>query len=270
MIKRKRVTELGKDVPAVYIESVEIGTSDVDPNRIVKVSALQKIFQEVASDHSKIMSIGFEDLAKQNLSWVVSRFNTEIIRRPKLYEKILVRTWPLQPGVVESEREFEVEDSDGNLIMRATSKWCIIDTKTRKPTRMSEFTFREPQYTSRRALEYKFPDYYGKDLSEEKHLTFERRVRLSDLDLNGHMNNTIYVDMIFDVLTDEEYNKNTFEGLYMKYKKEARLGDVIEIKKYYIGDLICVKGFVNSREIFESVIDILTEEERISKRMTGV
>lgn len=268
MIKRKNVTEENKEIPAVYIERVEIGTGDVDPNRIVKVSALQKIFQEVASDHTKILRVGFEDLAEKNLSWVISRINTVIIRRPRLYENILVRTWPLRSGIVESERDFEIEDSDGNVIMKATSKWCIIDSRTRKPIKMSEFSFREPDYISRRALEYSFPDYYGKNLSEEKHLTFERKVRLSDLDLNGHMNNTIYVDMIFDVLTKDEYNKNTFEGLYMKYKKEARLGDTIEIKKYYVGDLICVKGFVDGREIFESVIDILTEEEKTSKRRT--
>lgn len=256
-----------RSAPPVYVETVEVASGDVDYKREIKFSAMQKIFQEVASNHCRILKIGFVDLLPHNLLWVISRVNSQFIRRPHLFEKLVVRTWPLAPSKTSIEREFEVEDADGNIIVTATSKWCLIDKDTRKPVLYNSFEHNEPKYIDRHACDYTFPDYFGQKLEEQKGITSSRFVRLSDLDLNGHMNNTIYVDLIFDVLSKEEYDKNVVEGLYIKYKKEAKFGNNIVIRKYLIRDLICVKGFVDENEIFEAVVDLLTPEEAEAKHI---
>ena len=266
MIIKYGENSIKNEAPAIYSEMAEIDTGDVDYKRQLKVSAIHKIFQEVATEHTKLLKCAMSDLAEKNLTWVISKMYTNIIRRPNMFERVLVKTWATKPVGKIVERDFTMEDMYGNIIVRATSKWCIIDMNTRKPVEISSFPHKEPtSYYNVRAMEAVFPDYYGEDLKEHKYLEFERVVRLSDLDLNNHMNNTIYIDLIFDILTREEYDKNTFEGLYIKYKKEARFGDKIVIRKYTVKDLICIKGFVDDREIFEAVVDILTDEEKKTK-----
>lgn len=252
--------------PSVYEEIITIDSGSVDHNLEVKLSGIQRIFQEVAGNHTKLMKIGFLDLLEKELSWVITKLKTTIIRKPKLYEELTFRTWPRKPGSILAERDFEVEDANGNIIVRSTSMWCLISNITRRAVRIVDFPHNEPDYIEDRTLEFSFPNYFGIKLEEQKHFESSRTVKLSDLDLNGHMNNTIYVDLVFDVLTKEEYDNYLVEGLYMKYKREAKYGDRITVKKYLIQDLVCVKGFVGETEIFEAVLDLLTAEEREERK----
>lgn len=273
VIKIDNGNNLGKrEVPGIYSEIVEIDAGDVDYTREIKMSAIQKIFQSLATDHVKLMKLSMTDLQEIGYTWVISRMFTKIIRRPRLYDRVLARTWCSKANGKVVERDFEVEDEEGNILIKASSKWCVIDMTTRKPIDIDKtLKYIEPKkYCDKKAFDVNYPDYYGENLEEQKYLEFTRKVRLSDLDLNNHMNNTIYIDMIFDIFTPEEYNKNTFEGMYIKYKKEARLGDEIIIRKYYVKDLIVVKGFVKGVEIFESVIDIFTEEEKRSREIKNI
>ena len=59
--------------------------------------------------------------------------------------------------------------------------------------------------------------------------TLSRTVRLTDLDSNMHMNNTVYADVITDCFGEEILTSNGIDELFIKYHLQARLGDELTL-----------------------------------------
>ena len=63
-------------------------------------------------------------------------------------------------------------------------------------------------------------------------LVGEYTIRYTDTDINGHMNNTNYPDMLFNALPNPE-NK-VIKSIAISYQNEARCGDYL---KLYMGKI---------------------------------
>ena len=59
----------------------------------------------------------------------------------------------------------------------------------------------------------------------------QKTVRLSDVDYNGHMNNTNYVDMLCDYIPELTAGTHRVTAMRIHFSKEAPLGETIEIKR---------------------------------------
>ena len=67
-------------------------------------------------------------------------------------------------------------------------------------------------------------------LAESEPVGF-KTVRLSDVDYNGHMNNTNYVDMLCDYIPELTAGTHRVTAMRIHFSKEAPLGETIEIKR---------------------------------------
>ena len=56
-----------------------------------------------------------------------------------------------------------------------------------------------------------------------------RKVRYSDIDLNGHLNNTKYIDYIIDLHDSDFYKKNSIVRFLINYEKELMDNDVLNL-----------------------------------------
>lgn len=85
---------------------------------------------------------------------------------------------------------------------------------------------------------------------------YAKRVRISDLDVNNHVNNTNYINYSVDCLDKTTYKKgiNSFE---IRFHRELLWGDQLEIfykkdgKNNYI-----VGNKVNGEPVFSTLIEI--------------
>ena len=59
----------------------------------------------------------------------------------------------------------------------------------------------------------------------------QKTVRLSDVDYNGHMNNTNYVDMLCDYIPELTAGTHRVTVMRIHFSKEAPIGETIEIKR---------------------------------------
>ncbi len=50
-----------------------------------------------------------------------------------------------------------------------------------------------------------------------------------DIDINKHMHNLYYLDLAYEALPDEIYNKRPFDYVRITYKKEIKLGEKGEL-----------------------------------------
>ena len=83
----------------------------------IKVSDLFKYLQEVASQHSEIMKIGFDDLKGNKGAWVLTKQLLELKRLPKALEEFTIHTWSHKHNKIVANRNFIVTDKHKIILL---------------------------------------------------------------------------------------------------------------------------------------------------------
>lgn len=227
----------------IYQKTFSLRTSDFDCYRRITPAAVLDLFQAVAGEHAANLGCGFDDLYKRNLLWVLVRTKYEVVNEPYMYQQVKVKTWPLPPSRVGFQREYLMEDEQGNILIKGSSDWVIIDSELRKIVAAT--------------------DIYPKiDLLTEK--VFENRLKkiadfealgegyavcpgFSQLDMNGHVNNTKYANYAMDALSPTE--NMHIKAFQIDYRHEVQKGDNLKIYTCEDDGAVLVKGVKNSGDI---------------------
>ncbi|WP_432662918.1 thioesterase [Wukongibacter baidiensis] len=209
-----------------WIENFKIRTYDTDFNNKVKLSSIFNFMQEVATNHADSLSIGLDELSKEGLFWVLSRVKIEMIEFPKLGDKIKVETWPKGIDKLFALRDFKIYNSEDKVLGKATTAWLIIDSKKMRPKRPKIFLERVRNFKDEHAL----LEVPGKILeSQSKDIVLNKRAGYMDIDINKHMNNVKYVELILDSFSKDTFNEKQIKEMQVNFLSEVKFGDEIEI-----------------------------------------
>lgn len=204
-----------------YEERFRVCTWDVDKADRLTMSAAYNFCQEVAGNHAASLGVGAEFMAANGIAWILSRMSAELESRPKAGSRIVVRTWPRGTERLFAIREYELFGDDGARIGRGRSAWLIVDTATFRPRRPEALAAGLPVNAGMDAM----PDGAGPVAAVEGlGSAYERRVAYSDLDYNGHVNNSRYVQWIQDALEPDELSSARAMRLDVNYLAELRPG----------------------------------------------
>lgn len=213
----------------LYEKNYHIDLRDVDFQKKLKLSALFSYFQDAANDAAIRLGVGIDTLQEKfDAAWVLMRLKVDIERLPSLDEEITIETWPQEPRRFDFERDFLVKDRDGNIIIRAISSWGIIDLKERKLVKASAISLEYPEVIEERAIHGKLRKLKGTD---PMHPVYKKVIGYSDIDFNGHLNNSRYIDYMMDCFPIEDHEKYQPESLEVNFINEALPGDEIVMKQ---------------------------------------
>lgn len=236
-----------KPVP-VYSKEFYVDVGHVDFTGKQKLSSFFLYFQDVATLHAENLGVGMKEMHEiHNSLWVLVKMRVHISRYPKWGERILVETWPEKPERFQFMRNFIVKDAEDNTIAEATSTWVIIDMDTRRLKVVESIYGTYPLASRNRPIDTKLGRFQPNGPLE---IIYRRPVGYSDIDVNGHLNNTKYVDFIMDCFSLDDHRNFTIESVEINYKNEAFAGDTITLFKDKPNDgsgLIYVEG-VNEEE----------------------
>jgi acyl-ACP thioesterase len=202
--------------------------------RTMKVADLFKFLQELASEHSDVLGIGFDDLKKHNGAWVLTKQLIDIERLPNSLETFTVYTWCSNVTKITAMRNFLVADKNGEVLARAKSEWVVIDLSSRRIIPISKINLPETTYLPTDFYNGKIEKIKSND--NETISTFDKRVRFTDIDINGHMNNTVYLDMVLDSMGDHFESYRKLACINSNFVREAKFGDEISIKSHEIAE----------------------------------
>ncbi len=208
----------------MYKKEYFIGSNDVDQFLELKLPSFFRMMQDIATEQAEEFDIGKANTLDKGLFWVITRFDIDIVRMPKYLSKVTLGTYPGDDLRFIFPRYFELYDENGELIIKASSSWAVLDKNTHKVS-LNPFPGR------------KFPvEHHEGELPlppkcKEGNVSLKekRMVRYSDVDLNGHFNNTKYIDFIIDLHDSEFYKKHVIKHFLINYDKEVKDNDILSL-----------------------------------------
>ena len=180
-----------------------------------KLSALLSFAQDIAGEHAAQLSDNWEQLQEKHLFWAVTRHFLEVFTLPRVEETILLKTWPMVTTRVAYPRAVEGYRADGTKLFRMVSLWVLMDTEKRSlvlPGR-GGLTING----CNRGCEAPIP---GSLTPGQYENAATRTVRYSELDRNGHMNNTRYLDWVDDLLPLAFHKTHSVQSCTVCYLQE--------------------------------------------------
>ena len=186
---------------------------------------LLNYLQDAAFEHSIRLGFSVFHLFSMGLTWVLSRYHVKIDRYPAAGETVRVRTWYPGPQKPFYLREWEILDQDGGSFVRATSSWLVVDLETGKPTD-GEMVLKNLSVTEKRAIEDGFKSLPA---PRKTNLTRKFSVRLSDTDLNRHVNHSRHILWALESVPEEQLSGGVPVKIEVAYKEEIVFGQNITV-----------------------------------------
>ena len=191
----------------------------------LKPSALLGILQEAAGAQCVELQLASENLMEKGYFWAITRQHVQITRLPRAYEPITVETWPGKTSRVAYPRSTIAYDAQGNELFRSISLWVLMDLDSRKMVLPGQSPIAVEG--TLRGMELAVP---GGLVPKPLANCHSRTVCYSDLDRNGHMNNTKYLDWIGDLLPSHFHAEHSPREMTLCYTNEAREGQTLSCR----------------------------------------
>ncbi len=202
-----------------------VNANDIDMNFVVTVSNIFRYMQDAANCQMEADGPSYKELFDRGLAFVVSRFNISLYAPLHSHEKIQVQSWACESKGVTFNRCYRIL-REGDIIAEAVSMWALAGVEDRKLHRVNEFDLR---YGTDAMLELDMPARMKIPEGVNFSLVGERTVEYADTDMNGHMNNTKYPDMICGFIGDMKGQRVI--SMALNFVSEALLGETLKV--YY-------------------------------------
>ena len=203
--------------------------SEVELDKKLDLSAIIDYFQDCSTFQSEDIGLSIDYLRSINRAWVLSSWQIIVNDYPELGQEITSSTWAYDFNGIYGYRNFMIENNQKEVLAYANSIWVYIDTKSGRPTRVTD------DIANTYGLEEKIDmNYAPRKISFSKDMISLApfSVIRSNIDTNNHVNNGQYIKMAEEFLPEDFVIKQ----MRADYRKAARLDDLIVPKLAKIQD----------------------------------
>ena len=213
-----------KNLDSVLEKAYKINSLFINTNKKLGLFGLLQLLEEIASEHALKLGFGYESYNEKGFFWVLVRQKLCMDYWPKLNDTITIKTWTKPVLGSYAIREYKIM-MNNKTIGACSSTWMILDSITRKPKKIENaIDLFKP------CTDYAL-DFTAKKISLPKDMvstkTFE--VRISDLDMNNHVNNIKYTQWILDSIPFKYHKSLGVKTFEINFAIETFLEDNIEI-----------------------------------------
>ena len=214
----------------VWSQRYAVNTLVVNAQKRLGLVGLLAILQDVAWAHADHLGHGYEATMDRGGIWILSRQKLVMADWPIWRDELLVRTWVRSPRGPLVHRDYEMLIGD-RKVGECTAGWLTLDVKTRKPVRPAPAE--TPWQCRADGALATTPEKIAvrQDLAEAARFS----VRNSDLDLNGHVNNTRYAQWILDSAPPEAHRLYRVDSYEVSFLTEVQVGDAVAIEGAPLG-----------------------------------
>lgn len=214
--------------------------NDFSNNGNLKIEKILEFFEHSGGFHSDKVGNSISKMLENGKSWVLNDWNIKILKYPKNGDKIEISTWILpSKSPLFSIREYELRVG-GKLFVVGSSKWLLFDLINSKICKIDKNLI----------------DMYGPEnltnFDENAFAKIENlqifdkeiflNIRKSDIDINNHVHNTLYVSFAYEVLPNEIFVNLNFSEIKISYKNGIKYGEniICKYKKYQNSHIVVI------------------------------
>lgn len=230
------------------IQKYTLRIADCDLTGSWKPSAMLTAIQETSGADCEKRGVGSSALLRENLCWIVTHSEIHMERYPRLWQTVTVESFH-----VDFRRWFCVRcciftDENGDRIGWPATNWVILDIGKRQIVMPGKFADLLPD-NSAVEVPLRHPGMVEAVHGQENALTI--RPQYSDLDVNGHVTNTRYVDWVCDALGTDVMRDWCLAEIRVNYSAEIKVDQEIELRVTRDGPHYHVAGYHAGRRHFE-------------------
>lgn len=183
---------------------------------------------ETASEHANALHIGYADLLPRGIGWVLSRVTLHIDRWPGINSDYTLTTYVETMTRLYSVRSMDITDSDGTLIGSVRTVWVCIDFATRTAADLTPLDLDHIVHPDRRCALPRTPKLRAVNV-DEADMVAEKQFTYCDIDFNGHVNSTRYVEPVVNLWGPQHYADYAITDFDIAYLHECRYGETVSI-----------------------------------------
>ena len=229
---------------AVFEYKEKVGILDIRMENLLSNKGVIRILEDVACEASQDVGYGINNMNETDLTWILLSWKIEILKREKFNELLTIKTWTRESSKMFTYRDFEVYNSNNELLIKASTKWAAVSPSQGKLRAITPDILEKYQVENDKKV---FPDV--EDVKLPVFDEFDNKevvtIHRNYIDINNHVNNLYYLDIAYEVLPDDVFENYELNNIEIVYKRQMLLNDRINCyyKKKEDGVYVVLKSF---------------------------
>ena len=196
---------------------------DINDNLEMTNVALLRYLEEPGGVQTKNI---FGSIITPKGVWILLNWRVKKVKELHWNEQFKIKTWPAKHIGPFSIRNYEVYNEKNELTAVASTKWVLMDIENQKLVRDIEDIVNKYNEYDKMVFEGDFPKLKEPDNLE---YTYNHIIQRRDIDTNKHVNNVKYLEIAYEALPQEVYEKYNFKNIDVMYKHSAFLDEEMNI-----------------------------------------
>ena len=208
-----------------FSQAYQVKWHDTDANRQVRPSQILMYMQETANEQLRNIGLSLDALRdRKGLAFLLSNIAVRIYAPLYALDQIEVQTWVCEGKGLSYNRCFQILRGNETVAV-GSSVWGLLDIQQKRLLRVEEAPYDlEPEpFLQIQDLPRRLRVPRLDDLT----CVGERKIVYSDIDYNGHMNNTHYPDMFCDFTPD--IRSQRVSGFMLSFLHEATFDYTLKV-----------------------------------------
>ena len=235
-----------------FTQKLKIPCYNTDASWRLKPASFMDLAQDAATQHATLLGFGYDELIASNTAWIISRMHIEFVDTPKWREEVTLQTWHKGLNRLFFLRDILMTDNEGRVRVKATTSWLVMNLETRRLVRDPNLMDAEgvcPEHVIETpADKVQMP----KDVEPE--LAMTHKVEYSDVDMNAHANNAMYMQWAMDAVGYEITSKRNVQSLTINFNNEIKPQEHVDIYRAMVeaedGLHVFIEGKVEDKSAF--------------------
>lgn len=211
-----------------YTEKFTVYRTDGDHLGNVKLGALLRYAQQVATAHAEAVGLDDALYRKTHTAYVLAKLALHIERLPRVDEELTLLTQPENCKRAVNKRITHFYDASGAEAAVMDSRWVLIDTEKRIILRKHPEQFNDQWAAD---VPFELPIKLPRIAPEDCEVLGEQQAVYSRCDMNGHLNNTRYADIVCDAVPWEVWNTAQIRDFTISYHREVPRGECFTLRR---------------------------------------